>query len=65
MTESLTARRVSVIGLGKLGAPIAACYAYKGHRVIGVDSNPDVVRLVNEGRAPVFEPGLRNRGQCP
>ena len=65
MTESLTARRVSVIGLGKLGAPIAACYAYKGHRVIGVDSNPDVVRLVNEGRAPVFEPGLQEMlGEC-
>lgn len=49
---------VSVIGLGKLGAPIAACFADKGYQVIGVDIDPQRVRLVNEGRAPVFEPGL-------
>lgn len=49
---------VSVIGLGKLGAPLAACLAHKGYQVIGVDSNPHTVQLINEGRSPVFEPGL-------
>jgi UDPglucose 6-dehydrogenase len=49
---------VSVVGLGKLGAPIAACFAHKGYQVIGVDLNAQTVRLINEGRAPVYEPEL-------
>ena len=49
---------VSVIGLGKLGACVAACLAHKGFRVIGVDVNQASVDLVNAGRAPVMEPGL-------
>lgn len=51
--------RVSVIGLGKLGSPLAAVLASKGHQVIGVDVNPDFVRLLGAGRAPVEEPGLQ------
>jgi len=56
---SSDARAVSVLGLGKLGAPMAACFAHKGHRVIGVDTNPETVRLINEGRAPLYEPRLQ------
>ncbi len=52
------AQTCSVIGLGKLGAPLAACLAHKGYDVIGVDSNKRAVQSVNEGRSPVFEPGL-------
>src|SRR6267142_1749107 len=51
--------RIAVIGLGKLGAPLAAVLASKGNDVLGVDVNPDAVRLLNEGRAPVDEPGLQ------
>lgn len=49
---------ISVIGLGKLGTPLAAMLAHKGHRVIGVDLDARAIRLINEGRSPVFEPGL-------
>src|SRR5262249_25168139 len=49
---------VSVIGLGKLGSPFAACLAAKGNRVIGVDLNDRFVQCINEGKPPVFEPGL-------
>jgi UDPglucose 6-dehydrogenase len=49
---------VSVIGLGKLGLPLAASLANKGYRVIGVDLNPKVIQAVNEGKSPYFEPGL-------
>lgn len=49
---------ISVLGLGKLGAPLAACLAAKGFRVLGADVDPKKVTAVNEGRAPVFEPGL-------
>jgi len=50
---------LSVVGLGKLGSPMAACFAAKGHQVLGVDLQERNVRLLNEGRAPVFEPGLQ------
>ena len=53
------AMRVAVVGLGKLGAPLAAVLASKGNEVIGIDVNPDVVRLLQDGRAPVEEPGLQ------
>ena len=51
--------RIAVVGLGKLGAPLAAVLASKGNDVLGVDVNPEAVRLLNEGRAPVDEPGLQ------
>ncbi|MFN3329538.1 MAG: nucleotide sugar dehydrogenase, partial [Pyrinomonadaceae bacterium] len=50
--------RISVIGLGKLGASMAACFAYRGFEVIGVDISPKVVDAVNSGKAPVQETGL-------
>jgi UDPglucose 6-dehydrogenase len=52
------ARSYSIIGLGKLGASMAAALASRGHRVVGVDTNPAVVQAVLSGRAPVEEPGL-------
>jgi UDPglucose 6-dehydrogenase len=45
--------------LGKLGAPLAVCFASKQFQVIGVDVNPRSVDLINRGIAPVFEPGLQ------
>ncbi len=51
--------RVSVIGLGKLGAPLAAVIAHRGHTVIGADLNPEFVRQINDGKAPVEETGLQ------
>ena len=51
--------RIAVVGLGKLGAPLAAVLASKGNKVLGIDVNPDAVRLLNDGLAPVEEPGLQ------
>ncbi len=50
--------RVSISGLGKLGASMAAGIASRGHEVIGVDINAHAVDAVNDGRAPVQETGL-------
>jgi UDPglucose 6-dehydrogenase len=50
--------RIAVVGLGKLGSPLAAVLASKGNDVLGIDVNPEAVRLLNAGRAPVEEPGL-------
>jgi GDP-mannose 6-dehydrogenase len=50
--------RVSVFGLGYVGSVSAASFAADGHRVIGVDVNPDKVASLNEGRSPIVEKGL-------
>ena len=49
---------ISVIGLGKLGASMAAAFAHRGFNVIGVDTNPAHVTAFNQGRAPVQETDL-------
>jgi UDPglucose 6-dehydrogenase len=51
--------KISVIGLGKLGSPLAAVLASKGHSVIGVDINPAFVDKINNRIAPVPEPCLQ------
>ena len=50
--------RISVIGLGKLGSPMAACFAANGFTTIGVDVNETYVAAINDGRPPVYEPQL-------
>lgn len=54
----MTAPTISVVGLGKLGLPLAVCLASKGFRVIGVDRNRRVIELINGGYSPIYEPGL-------
>ncbi|WP_042386505.1 UDP-glucose dehydrogenase family protein [Streptacidiphilus melanogenes] len=50
--------RLTVIGCGYLGATHAACMAELGHDVLGVDSDPERVHLLNQGKAPFFEAEL-------
>ena len=50
--------KISVYGLGYVGAVSAACLAADGHTVVGVDTNPVKVDLLNQGHAPVVEAGL-------
>lgn len=49
---------ISVMGLGKLGSPLAACFAAAGFQVHAVDVDARKVDAVNRGTAPVHEPGL-------
>jgi nucleotide sugar dehydrogenase len=51
---------VAVVGLGKIGLPLAVQFALQGATVTGVDINPTTVELVNEGNEPVpGESGLQ------
>jgi UDPglucose 6-dehydrogenase len=51
-------KKLSVIGLGKLGACMAATFAQRGFEVVGVDINPEFIRKINAGEPPVEEPSL-------
>lgn len=50
--------RISVLGLGYVGAVTAGCLTERGHRVIGVDVHRQKVEEFNRGEAPIIEPGL-------
>jgi nucleotide sugar dehydrogenase len=50
---------VSVIGVGKMGLPIAAWIASQGAKVYACDQNPAVVKAIQAGRTNVEEPGVR------
>jgi len=52
-------KKISVIGLGKLGAPLLATMASRGFDVVGIDINPKVVAKINQKKAPVDEPQLQ------
>jgi nucleotide sugar dehydrogenase len=52
---------VCVVALGKIGLPLSAQIASKGHRVTGLDIDQGVVALANHGQAPFDEPGLEDR----
>lgn len=47
--------RIAVFGLGYVGVVSAACLARDGHEVIGVDPQPEKVRLVAGGKTPIVE----------
>jgi UDPglucose 6-dehydrogenase len=51
-------KRISIFGLGKLGACMAATFASRGFEVLGVDINAEVVAKINAGQPPVDEPLL-------
>jgi UDP-N-acetyl-D-mannosaminuronate dehydrogenase len=51
----LATSTVTVVGLGKIGLPLAVQYAQHGRRVIGCDSNPEVVETINAGQSHIQE----------
>ena len=50
--------KLAVLGLWHLGSVTAACMAAAGHDVVGWDPDPATLRRLEQGRAPVAEPGL-------
>ena len=58
MKNRIMIRTTSIIGLGKLGACMAGCFAAKGFHTVGVELNAQFVDAVNAGKAPVDETDL-------
>jgi UDPglucose 6-dehydrogenase len=50
--------RIAVIGSGYVGSVVAACLAYVGNEVVGVESDPAKLAELRSGVAPFHEPGL-------
>jgi nucleotide sugar dehydrogenase len=44
--------KITVVGLGKIGLPLAVQFASRGHEVLGADVNPGTVEMINSGREP-------------
>jgi UDP-N-acetyl-D-glucosamine dehydrogenase len=47
--------KIAVVGMGKIGLPLAVQYAKKGNTVIGIDINPKTIELINQGLEPFPE----------
>jgi UDP-N-acetyl-D-mannosaminuronic acid dehydrogenase len=52
-------RSVAVIGLGRVGLPLALCFAEKGLRVLGVDHDRAILDSIRAGRMPFEEAGTQ------
>ena len=50
--------KICVQGLWHLGSVTAACLASVGHDVVGLDGDSNNISNLNQGKAPLFEPGL-------
>jgi GDP-mannose 6-dehydrogenase len=50
--------RISIFGLGYVGAVCAGCLSARGHDVVGVDVAKDKIDMINAGKSPIVEPGL-------
>ena len=51
-------KKVCVVGLGYIGLPTSALLANKGYAVSGVDIDPEVVEIINQGNIHIVEPDL-------
>ncbi len=50
--------KLSVLGLGYVGCVSAACFAKRGHEVVGADVSQVKVDIINGGKSPIVEPGI-------
>jgi UDP-N-acetyl-D-mannosaminuronic acid dehydrogenase len=59
MSEQASMADVSVVGLGRVGLPLALSFADRGLSVVGVDNDPVRLRSVGQGAMPFAETGAQ------
>jgi UDPglucose 6-dehydrogenase len=50
--------KIAVVGTGYVGLVVGTCLAESGNTVICVDNDERKIRALNDGRIPIYEPGL-------
>lgn len=50
--------KISVVGTGYVGLVVGVCFAENGNTVICVDNDAAKIRALEQGRIPIYEPGL-------
>ena len=50
--------KIAMIGTGYVGLVSGACFAEFGLEVVGVDKDATKIRMLEEGKMPIYEPGL-------
>lgn len=59
VARAVEPRRISIFGLGYVGAVSLACLARDGHELVGVDIDPNKLELLRRGQAPIVETGIQ------
>jgi UDPglucose 6-dehydrogenase len=50
--------KICVLGSGYVGLVTGACFADRGHEVYCIDIDSKKVNQINDGKSPIFEPGI-------
>ncbi|HEV7844982.1 MAG TPA: NAD-binding protein, partial [Thermoleophilaceae bacterium] len=53
------ATSVAIVGLGRVGLPLALSFADRGLKVVGIDKDPSVLQAISERRMPFHETGTQ------
>ena len=59
-TRKVLAQKIAVIGVGRVGLPLAIFLAEKGHTVWGLDIDQEKISFISKGKMPFMEEGAEN-----
>ena len=50
---------VGILGLGRVGLPLASLFAFKGLKIVGIDVNKERLDKIKQGICPFYDPPLQ------